>query len=109
MDPNLTVRALLERAAQRLEGVSEAPHLDAELLLARATGASRARLKSHPEEVPEAAAVSRFLAAVERRASGEPVAYITGVKEFWSLPVKVSPAVLVPRPDTELLVERALA
>ncbi|MGH8169953.1 MAG: peptide chain release factor N(5)-glutamine methyltransferase [Steroidobacteraceae bacterium] len=85
-----------------------APTLDAEVLLAHVLGASRARLRSHPEDIPGADAAARFLALIERRAAGEPVAYIIGRKGFWTLELSVNPAVLVPRPETELLVERAL-
>ena len=109
-----TVAALLADGARRLATVraardaGAAPGLDAELLLAHALGVGRARLRSHPEDAPAAAAASRFLALVARRAAGEPVAYILGRKDFWTLELSVSPAVLVPRPETELLVERAL-
>ncbi|HVC31317.1 MAG TPA: peptide chain release factor N(5)-glutamine methyltransferase [Steroidobacteraceae bacterium] len=112
---NATVAALLASGAQRLKTALAArdpgatPVLDAELLLAHVTGAGRARLRSHPEEVPAAHAAARFLALIERRAAGEPVAYILGLKGFWTLQLRVSPAVLIPRPETELLVERALA
>ena len=85
------------------------PDLDAELLLAHALGATRARLRSHPEEIPRREAARRFIELIERRASGEPIAYILGRRDFWTLELDVGPAVLVPRPETELLVERALA
>jgi release factor glutamine methyltransferase len=110
-----TVAALLSAGARQLQETLAArnpevtPALDAELLLAHALGASRARLRSHPEDIPPADAAARFLSLVERRAAGEPVAYILGRKDFWTLELSVSPAVLVPRPETELLVERALA
>jgi release factor glutamine methyltransferase len=110
-----TLAALLAAGTQRLEETlsgrdpGATPALDAELLLAHGLGAGRARLRSHPEEVPAAAAAACFLALIERRAAGEPVAYILGRKDFWTLELRVSPAVLVPRPETELLVERALA
>ena len=82
---------------------------DAEILLAAAWQRSRAMLLAHPEEtVPEAVA-TRFAATCARRAAGEPVAYLLGRREFWSLKFDVTPAVLVPRPETELLVERTLA
>jgi len=109
-----TVAALLALGAQRLEKALAArdpgatPSLDAELLLAHVLDASRARLRSHPEEVPAADAAARFVALIERRALGEPIAYILGRKGFWTLELSVNPAVLVPRPETELLVERAL-
>lgn len=111
----VTVAALLSAGVQRLERALHArdpdatPGLDAELLLADALGTVRAHLRSHPEEIPAADAAARFLALIERRAAGEPVAYILGRKGFWTLELNVSAAVLVPRPETELLVERALA
>lgn len=82
--------------------------LDAEVLLAHAMAMSRAQIKSHPETMPSAGRARRYAELIERRAGGEPVAYITGHREFWSLPLAVSSTVLVPRPETELLVERAL-
>lgn len=100
-------RRLSEALSAREAGLT--PGLDAELLLAHALGVGRARLRSHAEEVPAADAAARFLALIERRAAGEPVAYILGRKDFWTLELTVNPAVLVPRPETELLVERALA
>jgi release factor glutamine methyltransferase len=109
-----TVAELLAAGVQRLqEPVSQreagaTPELDAELLLAHALGVGRTRLRSHGEAVPSADAAASFLALIERRAAGEPVAYILGRKDFWTLELAVSPAVLVPRPETELLVERAL-
>ena len=102
------IRALLEDATRRLEALSESPRLDAELLLARAIDMPRSYLFAHPEEPLDALAVRRFEAALGRRLAGEPMAYITGVREFWSLELLVTPATLVPRPETELLVELAL-
>jgi release factor glutamine methyltransferase len=100
-------RRLAQALSPRDEGAT--PGLDAELLLAHALGVGRARLRSHGEQRPTGDAAARFLALIERRASGEPVAYILGRRDFWTLGLTVSPAVLVPRPETELLVERALA
>lgn len=82
---------------------------EARLLLAQATGFSQASVLAHPERVLPAEAETRFLEFAARRARGEPIAYILGVKEFYGLPLAVNPAVLIPRPETELLVERALA
>ena len=82
--------------------------LDARVLLRAALGASDAQLAAHPERVPSGTESARFLAWVERRRAGEPVAYLTGEREFYSLALKVTPAVLIPRPETELLVEVAL-
>lgn len=98
----------MARGVERLTPVSESPALDAELLLAHALGQSRARLKSHPEEIPATQEIERYLAFLDRRARGEPLAYIVGHRGFWTLTLTVTPAVLVPRPETELLVERAL-
>ena len=112
---DLTAAALLSAGAGRLREAliprdpDASPDLDAELLLAHALGVARARLRSHGEETPAAEAAARFLALIERRAAGEPIAYILGRKDFWTIELAVSPAVLVPRPETELLVERALA
>jgi release factor glutamine methyltransferase len=109
-----TVAELLAAGTQRLRapvtarGTDATPGLDAELLLAHTLGVGRARLRSHGEEVPAVDAAARFLALIDRRAAGEPVAYILGRKDFWTLELAVSAAVLVPRPETELLVERAL-
>ena len=110
MTANLTIGALLAEGAAHL-GASgaDAPALDAELLLAHAVGTRRARLKSHPEQIPDDAARLRYAELIDRRARGEPLAYIVGYKDFWTLRLAVTPAVLVPRPETELLVERALA
>lgn len=109
MAANLTIGALLAEGTARLAAAASAtPALDAELLLAHALGGTRTRLKSHPEEVPEDAARVRYAELIDRRATGEPLAYIVGYRDFWTLKLAVSPAVLVPRPETELLVERAL-
>lgn len=83
--------------------------LDAELLLAHVLGKKRTFLKSHPEHIPTPQQVHQFGELVERRAAGEPIAYIVGYRDFWTLTLAVNPSVLVPRPETELLVERALA
>jgi release factor glutamine methyltransferase len=82
---------------------------DAELLLAAATSLSRAQLIARAREPVPQDAVARFELLRARRAAGEPVAYLLGRREFWSLDFEVGPAVLVPRPETELLVERTLA
>ncbi|HVV64920.1 MAG TPA: peptide chain release factor N(5)-glutamine methyltransferase [Rhizomicrobium sp.] len=99
--------ALLAEAARRLQvaGV-ESPRLDARLLLARALG-RRADSLVGPVEIPTDA-VARFDDFIGRRLRREPVAYITGHKEFWSLDFEVGPGVLAPRPETETLIELAL-
>lgn len=83
--------------------------LDRELLLAHVLARPRSFLYAHGDDRLSAPEQRRFAALRARRARGEPLAYITGRREFWSLPVDVTPAVLIPRPETELLVEQALA
>jgi release factor glutamine methyltransferase len=82
---------------------------EARLLLAAATGYSEASVLAHPERELPAEAEAKFRDYAARRARGEPIAYILGAKEFYGLPLAVNPAVLIPRPETELLVELALA
>lgn len=103
-----TVKELLGEGERRFEGLPTA-RLEAEILLMQAAGVPRARLFAHPDETVACDEAEMFRALVERRARGEPIAYITGQREFWSMPISVSPAVLIPRPETELLVEAALA
>lgn len=82
--------------------------LEARLLLVKSSGLSRAALAAHPENELDAAAEAGFLDAAARRRSGEPVAYLLGEREFYGLALGVSPAVLIPRPETEMLVDFAL-
>ncbi len=101
-----TARELLEDGIRRLRAAgSESPRLDAELLLGHAVGADRTTLIAHPEAPVGADAAARYAASVERRASGEPVAYIRGFKEFFGLAISADARALIPRPETELLVE----
>lgn len=101
------VRAALAGARARLAG-GDSPALDAEVLLARALGRDRAWLHAWPEAELAPRDLAGFEALVERRAAGEPIAYILGSREFRSLALEVTPDVLIPRPETELLVEIAL-
>ena len=100
--------SLLAASEERLAAVSDSPRLDAELLLADALGTNRTWLFTHADEPPPDDALAGFEQRLDRRLAGEPVAYILGQREFWSLPLKVTPATLVPRPETERLVEIAL-
>src|SRR5262245_32783700 len=109
MAANHTTQALLELGTARLGGASDSAGLDAELLLAHVLNVPRARFRSHPEDAVAEAPRALYLELIERRARGEPLAYIVGYRDFWTLKLAVTPAVLVPRPETELLVERALA
>lgn len=88
---------------------SSSPRLDAELLLAHALGKPRSYLRTWPEQAVDAASAARFASLLARRRAGEPVAYLLGLQGFWSLELEVAPHTLIPRPDTELLVETALA
>ena len=104
------VRALLDEGVARLARTTEDPRREAEVLLGAALARPRAWLLAHAEErILDCEATDRYEAFVTRRALGEPIAYILGEKEFWSLPLAVGPGVLVPRPETELVVERALS
>jgi release factor glutamine methyltransferase len=104
------IRALLDEGIARLRRVTDEPRREAEVLLGAALERPRAWLLAHPEEpILDCEATDRYESYVTRRALGEPMAYILGEKEFWSLPLAVGPGVLVPRPETELVVERALA
>ncbi|MCD9005567.1 peptide chain release factor N(5)-glutamine methyltransferase [Luteimonas sp. XNQY3] len=95
--------ALLRDAAGRIDAT------DARWLLAHAAGRSQAWLYAHARDPAPDGVAARFESLVARRAAGEPVAYLTGVRGFWGLDLAVTPATLIPRPETELLVELALA
>ena len=101
------LRTLLAAARRRLGGEDAA--WESELLLAAVLGQPRSWLHAHPEAVPSAAQAAQFEAWVSRRAMGEPVAYLLGRRGFWTFEVDVGPGCLIPRPETELLLEEALA
>ncbi len=96
------------RAAQAQLVASDSPKRDAEILLAKVTGKSRSWLIAFDDRALDAAQLQQLDTLLARRAAGEPVAWLTGEREFWSLPLSVSPDTLIPRPDSELLVEQAL-
>lgn len=102
----MTIIASLLRNAQLPQSPTE--RLDAELLLAAALGKSRSYLHTWPERIVSSEAAEAFAGFIERRRAGEPVAYILGQQGFWKLDLEVAPHTLIPRPDTELLVEAAL-
>jgi release factor glutamine methyltransferase len=104
-----TILALIRWADERFqkEGLTT-PRLDAEILLAEALGTDRIGLYTHFDQPLRPDELARFKQLILRRLRREPVAYILGRKEFWSLPFKVTPHVLIPRPETELLVSEAL-
>ncbi len=102
----MTVRHAVTHAATGLAVVSDTPRLDAELLMAHALGVERdALLLRHLDDpVPRG-----FVPLIERRLSNEPIAYITGNRDFWTVRIAVAPGVLIPRPDSEVLIEAAVA
>jgi len=103
-----TVEELLRNGVERLRvSGSESPRLDAELLLAKAIGVDRTTLFAHPEAVVGEGPRLVYESDCERRARGEPVAYIRGFKEFYGLAFAVDQRALIPRPETELIVELA--
>ena len=109
-DADDRIAAGRSNAARLAAGGDNASYnLDVELLLAHVLSKSRTHLKTHPEDIPSAEHARRYTDLLERRAAGEPIAYILGYRDFWTLTLAVNPSVLVPRPETELLVERALA
>jgi release factor glutamine methyltransferase len=104
---NIALKTLSDATGSRAAR-TETPSLDISVILSNLLGIDRSRLSAHPEiELGEAEPA--FFDAISRRACGIPVAYITGVKEFWGLSFHVTPDVLIPKPDTEILVERAIA
>jgi len=105
--PGTTVKELLRQAEQQLRA-SDSARLDAEVLLCSVTGLDRARLYTSPELDIGPQQVATFKARIRERQEGKPVAYLTGVREFWSMSLQVNTHTLVPRPETECLVEAAL-
>lgn len=109
LGPDKTVSELLASAVATLKKAGlENPNLDAEVLLAFCMNETRSGFLAHPEKSVTAPIRETFASLLGRREQGEPVAYLTGEKEFWSLPFKVDRRVLIPRPDTEIIVEEAL-
>jgi release factor glutamine methyltransferase len=101
-----STRELLSEGIRRLEAAGvPTPRLDAELLLAQALGVRRLDLHAHPERVPEPEEAARWEVLLTRRRAREPLPYIRGEVEFYGLPFRVGPSVLIPRPETEILVE----
>ncbi|MGY2796108.1 release factor glutamine methyltransferase [Ewingella americana] len=96
------------RDATRRLSAGESPKRDAEILLGFVTGRSRTFIMAFGETSLTASELEQLEALLAQREQGEPVAYLVGEREFWSLPLSVSPATLIPRPDTECLVEQAL-
>jgi release factor glutamine methyltransferase len=104
-----TIQSVLQTARRQIQPASDSASLDAQILLAEVLGVDRSYLLSHPEQTLTAEQENRFATLVERCAAGEPLAYLLGRRAFYDRDLIVSPDVLVPRPETELLLERALA
>ncbi len=104
----MQVDAALALGIRTLQATSDTAKLDAELLLIEVIKGSRAQLIAYPERLLGPAEQQIYQHLLARRSKGEPLAYLLGRKEFWSLSLRVAPAALVPRPETELLVELAL-
>ncbi len=100
---------VLKQSEKALIKTSHSPRLDVELLLAYVLGKPRQFLYAHPEHILQNELLFEYRALLERCMRGEPIAYITGTQEFWSLSLNVSSSVLIPRPETELIVELALS
>jgi len=103
-----SIAQALQQACEQLRA-SDSPRLDAEVLLTHVLGVPRSHLHAWPEKPLDESRINRFEALVAQRASGRPVAYLTGRREFWSLELEVSPHTLIPRPDTEQLVDYTLS
>ena len=98
----------LQRWTKELLSVSESPRLDAEILFKYISGFNDSRLITESNQVPELELLTQLEPLIAARRCGVPVAYLTGKREFYSLPLKVNSHVLIPRPDTECLVEAAI-
>jgi release factor glutamine methyltransferase len=97
------------RIATALNLSQSEARLETQVLLAAALNVNRAHLIAHADETPQEALLTRYCSMLERRLAGEPIAYILGMREFYGLTFRVNPDVLIPRPETELLVDLALS
>jgi len=108
IENGITAATWLAAATRQLAAVSQTARLDAEVLYCHVTGLDRTGVLAHPEHCPTPEQAEQLHDLLARRGNGEPVPYLTGQREFWSLALNVGPQVLIPRPETELLVECAL-
>lgn len=104
----MILREILKQAIHQLEQQSDSPTIDAEILLAHVLGKSRSYLYAYPELLLSEKQFADYQQIIQQRVVGLPVAYLTGTREFWSIPLKVTADTLIPRPETEKLVEIAL-
>lgn len=109
MEPRDLGTALLEGTQRLRNGASPTARLDVEVLIAHVAGRDRAWVLAHPEATLDAAVVTDLESALERRAAGEPIAYIRGFKDWHSLRIRTDRRALIPRPETELLADAAIA
>lgn len=109
MSDTSSIADLLATATRKLTRSSDSARLDAELLLCHCLQKTRTYLYTWPEHTPTIAEVNCFNSLIDRCVNGEPIAYITGTREFWSETFEVTTDTLIPRPDTEILVEQCLA
>jgi release factor glutamine methyltransferase len=109
MPAPLSIQNALDSAGELLAAFNDTPALEASVLLAHVLGMTRTQLRTRPEQTLRADQYQAFFDLIARRKTGEPVAYLTGHREFWSLDLIVNEHTLIPRPETELLVELALA
>lgn len=105
----MTIQDMLQQASARIAPVSDSASLDAQILLCAVLDVARSYVLAHPERELSSAEAAHMEALVTRRAAGEPVAYILGRRAFYDRELMVTPRVLIPRPETELLLEQALA
>jgi release factor glutamine methyltransferase len=105
----VSLKQASDDAANRLTTISDSPRLDAELLIEQVAGHSKTHQYAYPESQLTKNQAAAFAQAVDRRAQGEPIAYIIGYQDFWTFKLRVTPAVLIPRPETECLIEWLLA
>lgn len=105
---NNSIIQIIAFASKRLESISATPVLDAEILMAHALGIDRHKLVLYHNTLVDKKTLTKFKRLLSRRLKSEPIAYIVGYKEFYSLPLKVNRHVLIPRPETELLVDCAI-
>jgi release factor glutamine methyltransferase len=104
----VNIAETLTSGTRTLSAHSDSPRLDAEILLGKVLGLSRAALIAHDGDPLAGESERAYVELIAKRSTGIPVAYLTGTREFWSLSLNVAPGVLVPRPETEVLVEQAL-
>jgi release factor glutamine methyltransferase len=107
-DSSVDVGQALQAASSHLRAVSETPRVEAEILLMHVTGSSRAKLLAHPELPLPTAEVEQYEELIGDRALGHPLPYLTGKTEFYGLEIVVTPDVMIPRPETEVLIDLAL-